>query len=217
MAFKAFPRDQLIELATQYNHFREERRRPGVDDTVRRQLLHRMEPLERKFTNLVERWVLDDDLRRAWHGYFYHAGPLPRGPAIERPPLYVGRTESGARVVIRPDTDAQIEILVDDDVQGRIPARNATIARVPQSAMSRFVPEHVTEVFEAREEACGWLEEWGTEGRGEPRWDYALELYADGLIDENFSVTERGRRMLASSQPSTFAASTPASGRRTGR
>jgi hypothetical protein len=45
-------------------------------------------------------------------------------------------------------------------------------------------------------EALTALEEYRGAG-GEPPWQYASALLADGLIDVHFELTPRGRRVLA--------------------
>ena len=52
------------------------------------------------------------------------------------------------------------------------------------------------EIFDASPEALAALDAYRRDG-GEPSWQYASELLADGLIDVHFELTPRGRRALA--------------------
>jgi hypothetical protein len=52
------------------------------------------------------------------------------------------------------------------------------------------------EIFDVSPEALQALTEF-VEREGNPAWEHAAELLADGLIDVHFELTPRGRRALA--------------------
>lgn len=54
----------------------------------------------------------------------------------------------------------------------------------------------VEEVFGVSPEALQALAAFAERG-GEPPWEHAAELLADGLIDVHFELTPRGKRALA--------------------
>lgn len=53
-----------------------------------------------------------------------------------------------------------------------------------------------TETFEVSTEALDALADFSERG-GNPPWEHASELLADGLIDVHFALPARGRRALA--------------------
>jgi hypothetical protein len=52
------------------------------------------------------------------------------------------------------------------------------------------------ETFTATPVGLSELSGFLNDGGGSPPWDHAVELLADGLIDEHFALTPRGRRAL---------------------
>jgi hypothetical protein len=52
------------------------------------------------------------------------------------------------------------------------------------------------ETFTVPPEALSELARFAEYGDGTPPWDHAVELLADGLIDDHFALTRRGRRAL---------------------
>jgi hypothetical protein len=180
------PIHRLHEVVDAFHHERAERQRQPPEGTRRRKHAQRLEELEAAFERLVEHWIPDERARRRWRDYLSHGGEHPDAPVPREPILFEGRSDEGGVAQVRRK-DGSIEIFVD----GR-PTGDA--ARWQGGTMTKgdTVYRETTRVSAG---ALGGLREY-LDTRASPPWSHALELYEDGLVDENFSLTDRGRRVL---------------------
>jgi protein required for attachment to host cells len=122
--------------------------------------------------------------------------PPPASPSS--PPLFKGITESGTKVEVRPSSDGGTDIVVDGTVQ-----RHETVPwHLDPDMMEPFVigPYRCREVFEAPEEAFEALDAFHGERGAEPPREWRQPLVDDGIINEHFALTPRGRRALMRAQ-----------------
>lgn len=190
-----FPYDDLQSLLSETRHRQSEPSRSGVVSAWRRHQDTHLESLRERFETLAERW-LDDDERRAWLQALHHDAPTPEVPQTELPPVFKGRTESGALVLVRPrsgDPNADFELVIDGDVVERMPG---PITGLQGTRWQMAQNEAVEETFECPDEALDALEDFRNQTGGSPPWQWAQTLRREGLIDRNFSMTARGRRLL---------------------
>ncbi len=144
----------------------------------------------------------DEELRATWRKHLYEGGPAPKGPDVRPPKLFIGETDAGTRVEIRPASDGGHDIVVD----GALEEHTAAKWRLPPDAREPFQvgPHRCREVFEAPQEAIRALQRFVTTEEALPPWRWARELFEDGLIDSEFGLTQRGRRALvALEEPAT--------------
>lgn len=183
---------RLHLLAHEYHELRSERALPP-GSVARKHDAHRQE-VAAQFDRLLDRWVVDDALMRVWDEYFYHTGPAPVGPELPVGPMFIGRSEQGERVEVREGEDAYFQVLLEGNLVERLPNpwQPATLG-----ATVSLVGEEFTELFDASFEARLALTDFARSGHSIAPWRYAAELYGDGLIDEDFALTQRGRRCIA--------------------
>ncbi|HEY8377394.1 MAG TPA: host attachment protein [Nannocystis sp.] len=186
--------DVLVRLAAEYRHFQQEHEREPAERPTRRVLAGKMRKLGEQFTQLVERWIDDEELRARWTAHLLTGGDPPDEPHFEPPPLFAGITEAGSRVEIRVADDGGYDLLVD----GRIERHETTRWHLdPDMIEPLRIGEYTCrEVFDAPEEAIEALREFVATPGAEPPWKFARELFADGLIDLNFGLMPRGRRAI---------------------
>jgi hypothetical protein len=190
-------REELDALAHYYHHLHNEleRRRPA--GAVRRQLQDRLLEVRERFDRVLDEWVPDPELRDAWREYLHNRRPEPSGPSAIRPLVFQGRTEAGSIVEIRGRGD-ELEVIVDGALTERIAAEKDLSVDRP-SFRFRLNDKMFEETFSASPEALRALADF-LDTSGQPPWEHASELLADGLIDIHFDLTARGRRALASAR-----------------
>jgi hypothetical protein len=193
------PEKLLDSLVSEYHHVREELRREGKEGSWRRRFETKLEDMQADFERALSRWVQDDDQRRQWREHIYHQASRPDGLELGEPPLFVGESQSGTSIFVRLDGDDTV-VTADGSIADRRPAPpDEELERTPRSLLRKVFPnQEVREVFGAPEPALGEFVEFVLGGGGEPPWEHARELYSDGLIDVDFSVTGRGRRLVNS-------------------
>jgi len=86
-------------------------------------------------------------------------------------------------------------VWVDGTLVERVIAKK-DLAQEVSPAVFRVEGMDFVELFDASPEALAALDAYRRDG-GEPPWQYASELLADGLIEVHFELTPRGRRALA--------------------
>ena len=151
-----------------------------------------------RFERVLQEWVPEEDLRRAWREYLEHHGPAPDGPQAVQPVVFRGRSSvTGSIVEIRGRGD-ELRVEVDRSLVERVAAEKDFSAPEPVVRF-RLNGNEYEEIFQAPDEALDALREWLDRGESPP-WEHARELLADGLIDIYFDLTPRGRRALASSR-----------------
>jgi hypothetical protein len=153
--------------------------------------------VRRRFDRIIDEWVPEEELRRAWWEHLHYRRPEPDGPAPIRPLVFAGRSDAtGSVVEIRGRKGEELEVTVDGSLIERIAGeKDFSVTTVP--ARFRLNGNEFIEFFRASPEALQALASIaGVEGASPP-WDFAAELLADGLIDTNFALKPRGRRALA--------------------
>jgi hypothetical protein len=190
-------REELQALVRHYRHLQNEHIRAPVDSAPRRRIEETLLEVRQRFDRVLEEWVPDEELRRAWREHLHNRAPEPGGPEAIRPLVFSGRSEvTGSVVEIRGREAEELEVTVDGTLIERVDADEDFSVTVPP-ARFRLNENEFVEIFNASPEALRALADF-TDAEGEsPPWDYAAELLSDGLIDTNFGLTPRGRRALA--------------------
>ncbi len=193
-----FLRLELEQIVAEYHHLRAEHRRAGPESSVRRHMEARLEELDRRFQRLLEEWLPEEE-RQAWHEHLHGEGPAPPEPEPIPPLLYKGRAESGSVVEVRERRDGDCDVLVDGTLVERVSAEELRNERRAPLTF-RVGDEEFQEVFTAPPTALDAARAYFSRPEGEPPWEHALALAADGLIDRTFALTARGRRFLAAEE-----------------
>jgi hypothetical protein len=187
---------ELAAIVREFHHVQEEHRRARPESRVRRHLHSRLEELEERFERLLEEWVADEETRAAWRAHLYQGAPRPAESAPERPLTFRGRSEAGSVVEIRKRPDGSYDVEVDgalvERIEGGLDFAGGTAPPVFRLDGSEF-----RETFSASPAALEALRDSLAGDAAHPPWDQAAELVADGLVDRDFGLTERGRRALA--------------------
>jgi hypothetical protein len=195
---KTFPRRQELQaLVRYYRHLQNEHHRAAPESAARRRIEDKLLDVRQQFDRVLEEWVPEEELRRAWQEHIHSRAPEPDGPPEIRPLVFAGRSDvTGSVVEIRGKQGEELEVTVDGAPIERIDADEDFSITVPP-ARYRLNDNAFLEVFTASPEALRALAEFPGIERQSPPWEYAAELLADGLIDTNFALTPRGRRALA--------------------
>jgi hypothetical protein len=195
---KAFPRRQELQtLVRYYRHLQNEHHRAAPESAARRHIEDKLLDVRQRFDRVLEEWVPEEELRRAWREHLHNRAPEPDGPPEIRPLVFAGRSDvTGSVVEIRGKKGEELEVTVDGAPIERIDADENFAVTVPP-ARYRMNDNEFLEFFTASPEALQALAEFPGIEHQSPPWEYAAELLADGLIDTNFALTPRGRRALA--------------------
>ncbi len=186
------PLAELSELVREIRHLEGERARQPDDGRWRRRQGARLAELVDRFELVVERWVPEAEDREAWRRAVHQGGaPPPLELPDEPPPLYVGRSDDGVRIDVRPSRDGRLVVRMGEDVLLRDPTGFPEAPGALEIA-GRAYPE----IVEVSTEALEALRRWVETAREGPPWPWARTLYADGLVDEHLSLTPRGHRVL---------------------
>jgi len=190
------PEAELVEVAAEFRHLRGEHKRERVEGTTRRHQHARMTELEQRFETLLGRWVPDSGDRHTWRDHLYRGADIPS--RADRPGVLVfrGRAGEGGTVEVYVAADGTQRILVDGR-ESRRRARRLVFDEKPRTLA--HLGREFEETTVAPEGAIAALREFVARPNGEPPWPWARELLDDGLIDRHFSLTLRGRRLLARS------------------
>jgi protein required for attachment to host cells len=192
------PMEALRNFAREYRQVREQHERESPQGATRRRLKQDMDRIAHSYERLLGQWVTDDDLRQAWRDHLYRGGVVPNRPQLAVPPLFRGRTDSGARVEIMAAPDGGYDLLNDGSLaeHHEIPW-HLDPERIDPVQIGAWTCE---EVFSAPEEAVAALDEFLTQPTASPPWRWAQVLYEDGLVDADFGLTPRGARRLRAGQ-----------------
>jgi hypothetical protein len=190
-------REELRTLVRYYRHLQNEHHRAPVDSAPRRRIEDKLLDVRQRFERVLDEWVPEEELRRAWWEHLHYRAPEPDGPPEIQPLVFAGRSDlTGSVVEIRGKQREELEVVVDGAPIERIDADedfNVTVVPV----RFRLNANEFVEFFSASPEALQALADFvGVENQSPP-WDFAAELLADGLIDTHFGLTPRGRRALA--------------------
>ena len=192
-------RDVLRATARAYNHVLEEHRRAGAESASRRHLRQELDELETRFERLLGRWVPAETVRTSWRGHLHAGAPPPPEPvAPERRLAFKGRSDAGSVASAWRGRDlGDYEVFVDGKPIGRFDRADELAERNgPRTAV--FDGIEFREIFDAPAAAVDALGGFVAAEPGiAPPWRWAGELLADGLIDQDFGLTPRGRRRLA--------------------
>ncbi len=189
-------RAELEQIVAEYRHLHEEHRRAGGEGSVRRHLGSRLTDLEHRFERLLEEWVEDERLREAWRRFLYEGGPAPDEPGPQEAALlFKGRSDAGSIVEVRERRDGDCDVAIDGALVERIAPGEVAAENSPLTF--HVGGQEFREVFDAPVAALAAARGYFAEPEGEPPWEHARELAADGLVDGTFALTPRGRRALA--------------------
>jgi hypothetical protein len=186
----------LARLISEYRRERAEHGQlPPREDRQSRHLEQRMAAAETTFEHLLSEWTTEGDERDAWRAAFHGHAPSPQG--IEAPTsrlVFRGRTAEGVELEACQRDDARYELRLDGKLAERLvdPLR----LTVDADGWTQIADVCAQETFDAPHDARLALATWTRRG-GSPPWQHAFPLLADGLIDERFALTPRGRRALA--------------------
>ena len=188
------PNAQLQELASHYRHLKNEHRREGEQGSRRRHLERQMEELKQKFETLLARWLPDQESQTIWQNYLHRGGSVPEDELGRFPPVFLGRSPLNSLVEVQESDQGDYEVLVDGTQVQRLPP-TFSFGDSPYRTVS-LVEREWTEISRASEPALQALKHYVEFSTGETPWQWARILWADGLIDFNFGLTSRGRRLL---------------------
>jgi len=145
------------------------------------------------FQRVLEEWV--PELREAWLEYLKSRTAEPEGPSPIQPVAFKRVREASGSVAEVRGRDDDAQVWVDGTLVERVVARKDFTQELSPAVFRADGMEFV-ELFDASPEALAALDEY-RRSAGEPPWEHASELLADGLIDVHFELTPRGRRALA--------------------
>jgi hypothetical protein len=192
-------REELESLVRHYHHLQSEHKRAPLESALRRRIEERLLDVRGRFDRLLEEWVPDDDLRRAWVEHLHNRAPAPSEPAAIRPLVFRGISEvSGSVVEIRGKQGEELEVTVDGALVERLVGERRLASPTPPLRFELEGVGEFVETFDASPESLTALADFLDDTAQPPPWDYAAELLADGEIETHFALTPRGRRALAS-------------------
>jgi hypothetical protein len=179
----------------QYHHVESEHERTYPQGSVRLHLELRLHRDRERFEHLLAEYVPEESIPVAWRDFLHHRGGEPFGPPAIRPVVFKGRSEAGSIVEIRRERSGELSVEVDGALVERLEARSLPIGE-EHPAVFRLDGAEFREVFDAKPGALRALRRFRA-GSGDPPWEHASALLADGLVDLDFALTPRGRRALA--------------------
>ena len=191
-------REELEALVRHYHHVESEHERARPQGSVRRHLELRLDHDRERLEHLLAEHVPEESLRRAWRDFLHHRGGEPSGPPAIRPVVFKGRSDAGSVVEVRRDRSGELAVEVDGQLVERLDVRLVPITQ-GGPAVFRLDGAEFREVFDAGLVALRALGDFRASG-GDPPWEHASALLADGLIDADFALTARGRRALAATR-----------------
>jgi hypothetical protein len=191
-------REELEALVRHYHHVESEHERAHPQGSIRRHLELRLEHDRRRFEHLLAEYVPDESTRRTWRDFLHHRGGEPSGPPAIRPVVFKGRSEAVSVLEARGDPSGQLVVKVDGRLVERLEGPTTPISQ-GRAAVFRLDGTEFREEFDAEPAALRALRRFCASG-GDPPWEHASALLADGLIDVDFALTARGRRGLAQRQ-----------------
>jgi protein required for attachment to host cells len=190
------PSELLTQLRREYHRVQQGHMREAPEGATRRRIEAEMERIARRFERLLAHWVSEEDeeLRVAWREHLHEGGPPPERPVVDTPRLFKGETEAGSRLEILPALDGGYDLFVDGT---RVEHSAVAWHLDPETREPFFIGRfECREVFDAPAEAQRALIEFVAAGETAPPWRWLRELFGDGLIDSEFALTPRGRRLV---------------------
>jgi hypothetical protein len=192
-------REELEAVVRHYRHVESEHGHARAEGSVRHHLELRLQHDRERFEHLLAEYVSDEAVRRAWREFLHHRGREPAGPPPIRPVLFRGRSDAGSVIEIRRDDRGELAIEVDGRLVERLPGRHIPIGE-GHPTVFRLDGTGFREHFRVSPDALAALRKFRAAG-GDPPWEHASSLLADGLVDVDFGLTARGRRALAGHAP----------------
>lgn len=186
--------EELEALVVEYHQVQEEHRRARRGSRVRRHLRARLAELESRLDRLLAEAVADERERSRWRLHLRHRTGEPATPTGRPPLLFRGRSEAGSTLEIFERADCTLDAVVDGALVERLAGADELLTTLPGLTF-RLEPTIFHETFACPREALDVLVAM-LEGSGPPPYGHARELLLDGLIDRNFGLTPRGRRVL---------------------
>jgi hypothetical protein len=187
-------RELLEALVRHYHHLRHEHERASPGGATRRRIEHRHLEVRERFDRVLGEWVHDDELAQQWRDHLRYRAPEPDGPPPIRPLLFRGHSEAGSVAEVHANASGEPVLEIDGAPVERFLDPDLPINDSHELVRPGRLP--FKETFTATPVALSELSGFLNDGGGSPPWDYAVELLADGLIDEHFALTPRGRRAL---------------------
>jgi hypothetical protein len=188
-------REELETLVRHYHRLQNEHKRAAPESGIRRRLEERLLRVRERFDRVLEEWVPDEELRAEWNDHLHSRAREPHRPQALRALVYRGISEAGSTLEVHNRGD-ELELWIDGTLVERIVAKKA-FEPTDKPARLSIDGFEFYESFAASSEALRALGAFREDG-GDPPWEHAAELLADGLINVHFDLTPRGRRALAS-------------------
>jgi hypothetical protein len=158
----------------------------------RRHLETEMDAVAATFERLLGEWIRTSEEQDAWRAALHSHAAIPEGITAPTSRLiFRGRTAEGVDVDVRERADGQIEIDLDGQPSERLVDR--LHLTVDAGGWAQIADVHARETFNLSARAAQALRRWMRRG-GTPPWEHVQSLLAEGLIDEHFAITPRGRR-----------------------
>ena len=186
------PVAQIESLVDPLRHARAEHRRAPEDTSIRRARANELAELEARLDGLLDRWVPDETDREAWRDHIRNGTPAPADDLDPAPPIFRGTNEIGSRAEFRPAEDGDYDLFIDGRLVLRL-AGNLRLGTLPGPLP--LADMRWEETSDAPADAFAALHAY-LDAPAEAPWEWARALYADGLIDADFGLTDRGRRVL---------------------
>jgi hypothetical protein len=187
---------KLRQLAREYQQARAVSKGASPDGSARRRAEALVKALGERFESTLVHWVPDEGLREQWRGFFYRGAAAPGEPRFEVAPLFRGRSEDDAVLEVLEADDGGHDLFIDGVlVKHRDVPWHFDVAR---SGLSVDGEKDFDEVFDVDAAAARALRDYLETGAGEPPWQWARQLYEEGLVDTDFSLTTRGQRWFSS-------------------
>ncbi len=188
------PIEELEKIASEFHHLRNEHKNEAEHSSTRRVIASRLEALDDRFQHLLQHWVDNEPKRKAWHDFLHHETACPEDDLTANPPVYIGKSDSGSEVQVRPTGGHSFDVLID----GNCVEQLSGMLSFPMNAPVNLCGQKWWETSNTHGAALTALREYCAQEKGKrsPPWQWARVLYGDGLIDANFSLTTRGRRIL---------------------
>jgi hypothetical protein len=195
MRRRPYLRDELIAISHRRRHVEQEHRKAREDGRVRRHLAALQSDLAERFENLLARWVDDEPLRQAWRDYLHRGGDAPDEPVAAAPLAFRGVGAGGQELYVWKRGDRDFELEVDGASAGH--QRTLAIDVVDGVARLHVGGVEYRERFSVDPGGRETLAAFVAAPEEPAPWERLGELLADGLIEKNLGLTDRGRRALA--------------------
>lgn len=187
-------RELLEALVRHYHHLRNEHERASPGGATRRRIEHRLLEVRERFDRVLAEWVHDEDLAQRWRDHLHYRAPEPDGPPPIRPLVFRGVSEAGSVGEVYANAGGELVLEIDGTPVERF--LDMELAMHGSAELMRPDRLPFKETFTASPQALAELARFASDS-SQPPWDWAVELLADGLIDDHFALTPRGRRALA--------------------